>query len=389
MTVTEERPVDEAPAATESAPAEQPKPSPRLESIDALRGFNMFWIIGGADLLASISEIIKVGWFSAISNNLTEHVEWEGFHYHDMIFPLFLFIMGVTTPFSVASRLAKGASKKTVVLHILQRTLVLFLLGWVYSGFFKFAGFDHLRLLGVLQRLALASGCSALLYVFLKLRPRIAVAAGILLGYWAAMALFQVPGHPRGSYDEWGNFANYLDRLIFAPGQIYLDYGDPEGLFSTLPAIVTAMLGVFAGEWLRGPKEQRQKVVGLLVGGAALIALGYAWSPLFPVIKKIWSSSYTLVAAGWSAILLAAFYWIIDVRGWKKWAFFFAVIGLNPITIYVGGRFIDFKKMADFFLGGAAPHAGIWAPVVLGVGLLAAKWLFLRFLHQQRIYLRV
>jgi predicted acyltransferase len=361
----------------------------RLESLDALRGFNMFWIIGGADLLGSIAEAARLGWLTAISNNLGEHVEWEGFHYHDMIFPLFLFIMGVTTPFSLGKRREQGATRGALVLHVLQRTAVLFLLGLVYSGLFKFAGFDHLRIMGVLQRLALASGCAALLYLFLDLRKQIAAAALLLLGYWVAMRWLPVPGHPVGTFTEEGNFANYVDRLIFLPGQLYKSYGDPEGLFSTIPAIVTALLGIFAGQWLRGPREPRQKAAGLFVAGAVCIALGYAWSPWFPVIKKVWTSSYTLVAGGWSAIILGAFYWIIDVRGAKRWAYFFAVIGLNPITIYLGQRIVDFGKIAEFFAGGAAQYAGTLAPIVLGVAVLTVKWLLLRFLYKQRIYLRV
>ncbi|MCC2670713.1 MAG: hypothetical protein K0Q72_3184, partial [Armatimonadetes bacterium] len=150
-----------------------------------------------------------------------------------------------------------------------------------------------------------------------------------------------------------------------------------------------ALLGIFAGQWLRGPREPRQKAAGLFVAGAVCIALGYAWSPWFPVIKKVWTSSYTLVAGGWSAIILGAFYWIIDVRGAKRWAYFFAVIGLNPITIYLGQRIVDFGKIAEFFAGGAAQYAGTLAPIVLGVAVLTVKWLFLRFLYKQRIYLRV
>lgn len=202
------------------------------------------------------------------------------------------------------------------------------------------------------------------------------------------MTWMPVPGHPPGSFTPEGNFANYLDRLVFLPGQLYEAHGDPEG-FSTLPAIATALLGVFAGQWLRGPRADREKVMGLLLAGAACIALGYAWSPWFPVIKKIWTSSYVLVAGGWSALLLALFYWAIDVRRWRRWAYFFAVIGLNPITIYLGQNIVDFDKIAQFFAAGAAQHAGALGPILLATAVLGVKWLFLRFLHKQRIYLRV
>jgi predicted acyltransferase len=363
--------------------------SARLESVDALRGFNMFWIIGGAELLAAIAGAARLGWLNAISANLTQHVEWEGFHFHDMIFPLFLFIMGVTTPFALARRQERGASRAALVRHVLRRAVLLFLLGLVYNGLLELRGMEHLRVMGVLERLALASGCAALIYLFLELRGQIVAAVALLLVYWAAMRWMPVPGHPPGTFTPEGNFANYLDRVVFLPGQLYKSYGDPEGLFSTLPAVTTALLGIFAGLWLRGPKPPREKVWGLLAAGALGIAVGYAWSPWFPVIKKIWTSSYVLVAGGWSAILLALFYWAIDVRGWKRWAYFFVVIGLNPITIYLGQEIVDFEKIAQFFVGGALKFTGGMAPIVLGIAVLAVKWLFLRFLYKQRISWRV
>jgi predicted acyltransferase len=363
--------------------------SARLESVDALRGFNMFWIIGGAELLAAIAEAARLGWLNVVSANLTEHVEWEGFHFHDMIFPLFLFIMGVTTPFALARRRENGASRAALVRHVLRRVVVLFFLGLVYNHLLKLHGIEHLRIMGVLQRLALAWGCAALISLFLDLRGQIVAAVSLLLVYWAAMRWIPVPGHPLGSFTPEGNFANYLDRLVFLPGQLYERYGDPEGLFSTIPAVTTALLGIFAGQWLRGPKPPWEKVLGLVAAGALGIALGYAWSPWFPVIKKIWTSSYVLVAGGWSVLLLALFYWAIDVRGWKRWAYFFVVIGLNPITIYLGQEIIDFEKIARFFVGGVLQFTGSMTPILLGIAVLAVKWLFLRLLYKHRIYWRV
>jgi predicted acyltransferase len=357
--------------------------------VDALRGFNMFWIIGGAELFAEIAKVAHLGWLTAISDNLTEHVEWEGFHFHDMIFPLFLFIIGVTTPFAFARRQEKGATRADLVRHILQRTAALFVLGLIYGGVFKLPGIEHVRIMGVLQRLGLASGCAALIYLFCNRRGQLIAAVSLLLAYWAALCWLPVPGAPLGSFTQEGNFANYMDRVLFLPGQNYKPYGDPEGLFSTIPAIVTALLGIFAGLWLRGPKSAGEKVRGLVVAGVLCIAAGYAWSPWFPVIKKIWTSSYVLVAGGWSALLLALFYWIIDMRGWKRWAYVFAVIGLNPITIYLGQKIIDFEHVANFFVGGLLQFTGAFTPILLILAVLTAKWLFLRFLYKQRIYLRV
>lgn len=390
MTVTQEQPAGTLDSAKGTAPSEpRSSGSKRLESVDVLRGFNMFWIIGGADLLAAIAKAVNAGWLNAISDNLTEHVEWEGFHFHDMIFPLFLFIIGVTTPFALARRQEKGASRSALTRHVLYRAGMLCLLGLVYGGVLKLPGIEHVRIMGVLQRLGLASGCAALMYLYLPRRGQIVAAVTLLLGYWAAMAWLPVPGVAPGTYTPEGNFANYLDRVIFLPGQIYTPYGDPEGLFSTIPAIVTAQLGIFAGLWLRSNRSGQEKVRGLLVAGLLGIAAGYAWSPWFPVIKKIWTSSYVLVAGGWSALLLALFFWTLDVRGWKRGAFFFTVIGLNPITIYLGQKIIDFGKIAGFFVGGALQFTGVLTPILLALSVLAVKWLFLRFLYKQCIFLRV
>lgn len=390
MTVTQEQPAGTLDSAKGTAPSEpRSSGSKRLESVDVLRGFNMFWIIGGADLLAAIAKAVNAGWLNAISDNLTEHVEWEGFHFHDMIFPLFLFIIGVTTPFALARRQEKGASRSALTRHVLYRAGMLCLLGLVYGGVLKLPGIEHVRIMGVLQRLGLASGCAALMYLYLPRRGQIIAAVTLLLGYWAAMAWLPVPGVAPGTCTPEGNFANYLDRVIFLPGQIYTPYGDPEGLFSTIPAIVTAQLGIFAGLWLRGNRSGQEKVRGLLVAGLLGIAAGYVWSPWFPVIKKIWTSSYVLVAGGWSALLLALFFWTIDVRGWKRGAFFFTVIGLNPITIYLGQKIIDFGKIAGFFVGGALQFTGVLTPILLALSVLTVKWLFLRFLYKQCIFLRV
>src|SRR5258706_1146611 len=165
-----------------------------------------------------------------------------------------------------------------------------------------------------------------------------------------------------------------MDRVLFARGQLYEKYGDPEGIFSTIPAIGKALMGVLAGQWLRSAKEGNQKAKLLFAAGLASIALGYLWGVDFPVIKKIWTSSYVLVAGGWSLLLLATFYWLVDVEGWKKWTFFFVVIGLNPITIYIADPIIDFDVIAKFFLGGLAKHA----PLEGGIFLMSARVLVRR-----------
>ena len=364
-------------------------PSLRLASLDTLRGFNMFWIIGGAELVRAIAEKFSHPIIKSVSDNLTEHVEWEGFHFHDMIFPLFLFIIGIALPFTMAKRVAQGETKPVLIGKILRRTVTMLLLGLVYSGLLQFKGFDHLRLFGVLQRLAFGYCAAALLLLFTGPRVRLAVVVALLLGYWALLVFVPVPGFPHGDMTPNGNVANYVDRLLLQPGQMYEKYGDPEGPLSTFPAIATALLGVFAGEWLRGSRRPERTALGLALAGIACLALGHLWGIYLPIIKKIWTSSYVLVAGGWSLLLLAAFYYVIDVRGWRRGTLFWMVIGLNPVTIYLAQEIVDFDKIAAYFLGGLQTHLTAFDPLILLTGVLASKWLFLYFLHRQKIHLRV
>jgi predicted acyltransferase len=176
---------------------------------------------------------------------------------------------------------------------------------------------------------------------------------------------------------------------MFKPKQMYEIYGDPEGPLSTIPAFATAILGALTGTWLRSGRTQKEKTLGLVFSGVAFIALGYLWSPWFPIIKKTWTSSFVLVAGGWSLLFLALFYYLIDVRGWTRWSLFFVVIGLNAITIYVGQNIIDFEGIAGFFVSGVLKYIPVYKDILFAICVLAVKWLFLRFLHRQRIYLRV
>ena len=350
----------------------------------------MFWIIGGADLVSAIAEKIHNPAIRKVTDNLTQHVEWDGFHFHDLIFPMFLFIIGVAIPFATAKRLEQRAPpKRQLARHILQKALLLFALGLIYNHLLDFPGLEKLRLVGVLQRLALGYGCAALLQLYTSTCRQAVVAGLLLVLYYLLMRFVHVPGFPTGSMSQQGNLANYLDRLLFKPGQMYESYGDPEGPFSTIPAFATAILGALAGAWLRSDRTQKEKAIGLLISGITCIAPGYLWSPFFPIIKKIWASSFVLVAGGWSLLFLALFYYVIDVHGWKRCALFFVIIGLNPITIYVGQEIIDFEGITGYFVNGVLKHMPGCKEIVFAVCVLAVKWLFLRFLHRQKIYLRV
>jgi predicted acyltransferase len=370
-----------------------PQPStpvrPRLRSLDALRGFDMYWIIGGDAFLDELSKLTHNDAIRGVCMQFIDHMPWAGFRYYDMIFPLFLFIIGTTLPFSVGCRLEEGESRKSLVRKILIRAAILWAFGMIYNGALTAPSWDHVRIVGVLQRQGFGYACAGLIYLYCKPKAQIWIGIGILLGYWALMAFGPVPGVPHGTYTEWGNFANYIDRQIFAPHQMYEKYGDPEGPVSMIPAIATALIGLLAGQWLRSSRPEEKKSLGLLVAGLACLALGLAWSPLFPIIKKIWTSSYVLFAGGMSLLLLAGFHWIIDVKGWWKWSFPFIVIGMNPISIYMLTAVVDFTSIATHFVGGVANRLPDEKQAILAGSTLLVEWLLLYFLYKRKIFLKI
>jgi len=361
-------------------------PKGRVVSIDALRGFDMFWIIGGGTLFLNLFKLSDNPVFNTLANQL-EHSRWHGFTFEDLIFPLFLFIVGLSMPFALTKRIDRGESKKDLYIHIIKRTLVLLALGLVYNGFLKF-NFEMMRWTGVLQRIAICYFLSALIVMNTRLRGQAVWAGSILVVYWAVMKLVPVPGFGAGDLSPEGNLAGYIDRL-FLPGRFCCyKFGDNEGILSMIPAVSTTLLGVLTGHWIRTPEAGKKKVHGMLLAGVASLVVALLWHLVFPINKLFWSSLYVLFAGGWSLLLFAAFYWIVDVKGYKKWAFPFIVIGLNPITIYVAQGVFDFGAVANIFVQGFIDDLGVMKPLVWTLCVLIVKWLFLYFLYRQKIFLK-
>lgn len=367
---------------TATNPAQQ-----RLMSLDALRGFDMFWIVGAEELIRGLQKFSGGGLIGLIAEQL-HHKAWAGFHFEDLIFPLFVFIAGVSLVFSLEKTL-RQADRRTATVRILRRSALLYFLGILYYGGFS-TPFEQIRLLGVLQRIALCYLFAGLLFCYLKPKALIAVWTGLLLGYWALMSLVPVPDHGAGNFAEGANLANYVDQQ-YLPLRKHDGDHDPEGLLSTIPAIASCLLGVFAGLVLKNPSiDDRKRVLQLVAGGLLCLAVGWAWHLNFPVIKKIWTSSFVLVAGGYSCLLLAAFYQIIDVWGFQRWAMPFIWIGVNPLMIYFGGKFIDFEAMAKLFVGGPIGAAfGQYGELLLALTTLGFGFWFMRFLYQRKIFLRV
>lgn len=351
--------------------------NPRLVSLDALRGFDMCCILGlTAAIEAVLGRFLPRSSLTAVLKTQFAHVEWAGLHFEDLIFPLFLFISGAAMAFSVPRRLEREG-RAAVIRHLLVRALVIFALGVIYSGGLS-RGWDQVRWLGVIQRIGVASAVAGLLSIWLDVRG-LAIATAVLLAtYWLLLSFVPVPGFGAGDFAEGRNLANHLDS-IWLPGRKYDGDHDPEGILSTLPAIGTALLGLLAGDWLARDMSPRRKVAGLLLVGIALLAAGWAWHPFFPVVKKLWSSSFVLVTAGWSAILLAGFYWIIDVRGWQRWCEPFVWVGANPISLYLAAGMGAFRTVNQRLIGPLSPEWA-WVGSITGflLMLLTARWLYRR-----------
>ena len=367
----------------------------RLKSLDVLRGFDMFFIMGGWQLVIALCVFLGFGENCFLADQM-KHVDWHGFHFCDFIYPLFIFIAGVSFPFSCAKQLECGRTKAQIRLKILRRAVTLFLLGMLVDGFLIDATVHYGSVLG---RIGIAWGIAAFLFTVLSWRKRALLCVLSLVGYWMLLRFVGAPDHPEAAlYSPLGNISGWLDRLVF-PSAHFAEEGPyyNQGPLATLTVVpVTAMLGVFAGEILKtGKPTPERKALVLFAGGTALVALGclvaYGCGPLsFPLNKKLWTSSYVLVAGGCSAALLALFYHLIDVRGWWRRTLFFTVIGMNSITIYVAQRLVDFRFTARFFLNGLAGALPTSAgEVILDIGYIAVCWLFLYFLHRKGVFLKV
>lgn len=362
--------------------------SQRLLSLDALRGFDMFWISGGEEIFHVLAEVS--GWAVAVGMaHQLVHPEWNGFRVYDLIFPLFLFLAGVSTPYSLGSRLAKGDSRVTLLQKVVKRGIILVLLGIVYNNGLEWKPLSELRFPSVLGRIGLAGMLAQILYLYTNTRQQYYWFGGILLGYWAFVMLLPVPDCGAGLMTIDCNPVSYLDKTLL-PGRLHKIIHDPEGLLSTIPAVATALLGIFTGNLLQSGESDTQKVQKMLIAGVVFLGLGWLLDFVFPINKNLWTSSFVLWVGGWSLLLLALFYWVIDVKRWNRWAWVLAVIGTNSILIYMASNFIDFNYTANALFGGLLrlfPES--IQKVGLEIAYVVVEWLMLWFLYKKKVFLRV
>ena len=307
------------------SPSNNSTTSDRLVSLDVFRGIT----IAGMVLVNNPGTWSNIYW-------PLEHAEWHGWTPTDLVFPFFVFIVGVAIPLAFGRRTESGGSNRDLYLKIIRRTLIIFALGMFLNGF-PYFHLSTIRIPGVLQRLAVCYLFASLIFLNTKVRTQIIVTLALLVIYCLLMTRLHAPGFATGDLSKEGSLASFVDRVIFGPhiwkqGKVY----DPEGLLSTIPAIATALIGVLTGQLLRTSKSQYEKVTKLFVAGACCVVIGWCWNPFFPINKALWTSSYVFFTAGLALQFLALCYWLIDIKKIQRWAKPFIVFGVNAIALYVG-----------------------------------------------------
>jgi predicted acyltransferase len=365
----------------------------RLISLDVFRGIT----------IAGMVLVNNPGSWSSIYWPL-EHAEWHGWTPTDLIFPFFLFIVGVAIPLAFGRRLESGDSRRALYLKIVKRTLIIFALGIFLAGFPYFQ-LATIRIPGVLQRIAVCYLLASVIFLTTRVRAQIVITIALLIIYWLLMTHLHAPGFAAGDLSKEGSLASFVDRVVFGPhiwkqGKVY----DPEGILSTIPAIATTMFGVLTGQWLRTNKAQYEKVTGLFVAGACCVVIGWCWNPFFPINKSLWTSSYVFFTGGLALEFLALCYWLVDIRKYRAWAQPFVVFGVNAIALFVGtgvmARLMGLIKLPwgsgqislqgwifqKLFLSWAAPvNASLAFAIVFILLWLGLMWL----LYARKIFIKV
>ncbi len=361
----------------------------RLESLDVFRG------------LAVAGMIVVNSAGGELNYPQLEHAGWNGLTCADLVFPAFLFAMGVSLTIALTARRAAGAEKADLLRRALRRSAVVFGLGLALSGF-PFVALGHLRVMNVLQRIALCSLFASGLFLAESPVAELAAAAGALVGYWLLMTRVPVPGHGAGDLSPAGNLASYLDRRLLG-GHLYRPLYDPEGLLSTLPALSSGIFGMLAGRALLSRAPAPAKAAALAAAGTAAVVAGAVWSLWFPVNKSLWTSSYATLTAGTSALGLAACYWLIEARGLRAWSLPFKILGMNALAAYVasdallqaarrikvplpdGSREQLRYWVRDALFGRLAPQDSSLGYALLSTGVVLAA---MAVLYRRRVFLK-
>jgi predicted acyltransferase len=367
----------------------------RLVSLDAFRGLT----------IAGMLLVNNPGSWSTIYDPL-EHAAWHGWTPTDLIFPFFLFIVGVSMTISLNKMSERGISRNQLFLKTTKRAALIFLVGLALHSF-PWIGYDfsHIRIPGVLQRIAIAYFGASVIYLFVRtLQMRVLAVAILLFGYWALQTLVPVPGGLTGVLQPGLDFGAYIDRAVFTEAHLWKSAKtwDPEGLLSSFPAMGTVLLGAFAGEWLRSNRPPHERVSGLFVGGLIAMILGAMWGWSFPINKPLWTSSYVVFTAGIAAQTFALCYWLIDVHGYQRWAKPFVIFGTNALAAFflsgIFARVLTMIKIGpddvalktviykNFFLSWLAP---INASLLFAIAFVTLWFGIMSVFYRKRIFIKL
>ncbi len=363
--------------------------SQRLYSLDALRGFDMIWIMGLGYIIKDYSATQDTAFWHAIHTHFI-HKVWHGFAFWDLIFPLFMFLAGVSVPYSVGRGLESGKTKSELLYKTIKRGMLLILIGIVYNNGLQLRPVSDIRFPSVLGKIGATYMFAVIIYLYANKTMQWLWFGFLLVGYWLLLKFTSAPGFPMGDLTEPGNFASYIDRSIL-PGKLSRGVHDTVGLVCTIPGICNVLLGIFTGLLLKSDKTTSiAKVKWMIIAGVVSIVLSVLWNLDFPYNKNLWSSSFVLLTGGVSLLLLSLFYYIIDVKGYKRWAFFLRVIGMNSILIYISPIFIDWNYTTNALFRWLEQLAGEpYGRFVIAFCAILVQWLFLYFLYKKKVFLKV
>ena len=362
----------------------------RLYSLDVLRGFDMIWIMGLGYIIKDYSATQDTGFWRAVHTQF-EHKDWHGFAFWDLIFPLFMFLAGVSTPYSIGKALERGSTKKELLFKVIKRGLLLIILGMIYNNGLQLRPVSNIRFLSILYKIGATYMFAAIIYLYAGKIMQWVWFWFLLIGYWLLLKFNSAPGFPAGDLTMQGNFMSYLDRSVLSGRNLSKGIHDTIGLVCTIPGICNVLLGIFTGIFIKSNKTTPYGTVKwLTIAGVVSILLSVLWNLDFPYNKNLWSSSFVLLTGGLSLLLLSLFYYIIDVKGYKRWAFFLSVIGMNSILIFISPKFIkwDYTTNALFkWLGQLVGEP--YGRFVIAFCALFVQWLFLYFLYKKKVFLKV
>jgi predicted acyltransferase len=374
----------------------------RLVSLDVLRGFVMFWIMSGEHIIHALAKASPIPVFVWMSSQM-HHTDWNGITFYDMIFPIFLFVAGVSMPYSFEKKMSLAGvnspmqlpskDKRKIYFSMLKRTCILLFLGFIVNGLLRFDSYEQTRFASVLGRIGLAWFFAGILYLNFDFKKLVFWFFSILFVYFLILKLVPVPDFGAGILTPEGSFTSYFDQL-FLPGRLHSKVYDPEGLFSTLPAIGTALLGLFLGTFLKEIAidfTPSKKLSIMLASAVVLIGIGMIWDCYFPINKRLWTSSFVCFVGGFSILMFTFFYLIIDVLGFHKWAFPLILIGSNSILIYMASEgLVNFGSTAKFIFGGIIEYLPLlWQPVFTASSITIIQLILLYFLYKRKLFLKV